>query len=387
MGRILILYDEMEPPVEMMEAYFSHFSKRYHVKLKVLQTRKVTEKVLNQSDLVILIRSQSMRQAEIAKLVSNSGRMLISSYDDDFLALKDFYIRRRIQAKAVNEVLRNTDILLVSNDGLGKKYAKKGHIKRYFKLDTGIQEKGLFHRNYNTQDGMLKVVYYCSDGSTEPFESVVGPMLPAIAKYFGDNIEWILIGVKPAFSSDVADKNVHYIEYMSLEEFRKELRKGYSFGIAPLPENEFSRHKYFNKFLEFSMAGLPCVYSKVPPYTLVVENGVTGILCSNSAQEWINAFQKLSDWKERKRIGINAQNKLREDFSEAAIMEKMVHAIPEMLEKSMHKKTITKSSLKKAVRKAKIYECIDPFSKAYGRLRIEGMKSLLVYTAKKLVKK
>jgi hypothetical protein len=62
-------------------------------------------------------------------------------------------------------------------------------------------------------------------------------------------------------------------------------------GIAP-PNTEFNRAKSGIKFLEYSAAGIPGVYSGVTPYLGLVHEGHTGLL-ANSLEAWEHDLERL----------------------------------------------------------------------------------------------
>ncbi|MDF1513903.1 MAG: glycosyltransferase, partial [Anaerolineae bacterium] len=78
-------------------------------------------------------------------------------------------------------------------------------------------------------------------------------------------------------------------------------------GIAPLRDCLFNRCKSGLKYLEYSILGVPGVYSTPGPYTHLVQPGETGLLAQN-IMEWDSALRQLIDNETmRKRIGYSAQ--------------------------------------------------------------------------------
>ncbi|NUM43964.1 MAG: glycosyltransferase [Anaerolineales bacterium] len=75
------------------------------------------------------------------------------------------------------------------------------------------------------------------------------------------------------------------------------------FFIAPLQNNLFNRAKSHLKFLEYSGMGLPGVYSHLPTYANVVEDGANGFL-ADSAEAWETRLTALIEQPEtRARLG------------------------------------------------------------------------------------
>jgi hypothetical protein len=84
--------------------------------------------------------------------------------------------------------------------------------------------------------------------------------------------------------------------------------------IAPLMDSEFNRSKSALKFLEYSALGIPGVYSKLPPYEIIVEHGINGFL-AGSEQDWDRyLIQLVEDPSLRKEMGTAAQKTIMDDW-------------------------------------------------------------------------
>lgn len=390
MNNFIVLYDLMEPPVKITEIFFNEFMKVYKCSFNFIRSKELKLQDLEKSDGVMLIRPQSIFLSAIAKIIKNSGRVLITMYDDDFLAIENFHIRRRIQEKAILKTLQNTNVLFSTNNDLLKKYGNLGKIERLLKTDTGVGiEEIKIRENQNVLDknNLYKIVYYCNDGTTNVFDNVIGVNIAEIVDKFGDIFEWCFIGTKPYINNCVNKNHVDYIEHLSLDAFRQKLREdNFLFGIAPLEEGEFSKHKYINKFMEFSTAGIPCVYSNVEPYKSFIRNKVDGILCDNTSEDWIEAFNFYLLEVNRERIIKNAQDRIRNDFSIQSISSRMVKIVPELIaengNKPFRKIRMLQFLFSKVINY--FYSCLDPFYRAYGRYKVEGIRSLVQYSLKKV---
>jgi glycosyltransferase involved in cell wall biosynthesis len=84
--------------------------------------------------------------------------------------------------------------------------------------------------------------------------------------------------------------------------------------IAPLVDTPFNRSKSPIKFFEYSVLGLPGVYSRMPPYEDVVRHGDNGFLASN-VDEWIACLETLIDNPStRFKIGQRAQQDVKDKW-------------------------------------------------------------------------
>jgi len=87
-------------------------------------------------------------------------------------------------------------------------------------------------------------------------------------------------------------------------------------GLAPLAENAFNACKSPIKWLEFSALGMAGIYSHVPAYKDVIEQGKTGLLVDNKTEKWVTALKLLIEHPDfRLQIALSAQLKVYQEHS------------------------------------------------------------------------
>ncbi|HNQ05280.1 MAG TPA: glycosyltransferase [Thiobacillaceae bacterium] len=87
-------------------------------------------------------------------------------------------------------------------------------------------------------------------------------------------------------------------------------------GLAPLAENTFNACKSPIKWLEFSALGMAGIYSHVPAYKDVIEQGKTGLLVDNKTEKWATALKLLVENPDyRLQIALAAQLKVYQEHS------------------------------------------------------------------------
>jgi glycosyltransferase involved in cell wall biosynthesis len=64
-------------------------------------------------------------------------------------------------------------------------------------------------------------------------------------------------------------------------------------ALAPLEDSAFNDAKSDIKTLDYGLARVPAMFSRVGPYQASVEHGKTGLLCRNETGEWIKAMHQL----------------------------------------------------------------------------------------------
>lgn len=103
-------------------------------------------------------------------------------------------------------------------------------------------------------------------------------------------------------------------------------------GLAPLPDNRFTRGKCSFKVLEYAAAGLPVVASPVGTNSDYVRNNITGFFARDN-EEWIDRITRLINQPQlRKQMG-QAGVEQAENFNIDIIGKKLSNLITECITK------------------------------------------------------
>lgn len=386
MSRILIIYASLDPPTELAILFLNRLSQYINSSISAKSLRQLRQDDVDNCDILISIRTQNYFEAYVANYAKQRGKLYCLVLDDDFLAIPDYLIRRTIQYKSLMRCITLADAFLCGNDTLGKKLESLSPAGKYVRGDNTVDKSEIKEFSCDN-DNIIKIVYYVNDGSLEVYYQIVDPLIQAVRSVNKTPVEWHFIGIKP----DIKDKDKEIIvlyDHMSLQEFKSTLRNSnFSFGIAPLPDTEFCRGKYINKFIEYTCAGLPCIYSNVEPYSSFVRNGVDGILTGNSLDEWVYSINKLTDLSVRKGIVENAQQVLLERMSFESVYKKMIDQFPAFTDyksREYDRKFKDVIAWKIGVIQGRCSIPLDLIIRIRGRLKCEGLRSLLSYSFKKL---
>ena len=94
-------------------------------------------------------------------------------------------------------------------------------------------------------------------------------------------------------------------------------------GIAPMPDNDWTRGKCGLKVLQYMAAGLPVISSPSGVNAEIIDHGVTGFLPRND-DEWFQSVKKLMEDPELiQKLGKAGQKKVRDEYSVDAVYRKM----------------------------------------------------------------
>jgi glycosyltransferase involved in cell wall biosynthesis len=103
-------------------------------------------------------------------------------------------------------------------------------------------------------------------------------------------------------------------------------------GLAPLPDNRFTRGKCSFKVLEYSAAGLPVIASPVGTNSEYVKEGTTGFLAA-SPEEWVARITQLIESPQLRRKMGQAGLELAAHFDIEVIGRKLCNLITRCIEK------------------------------------------------------
>jgi len=104
-------------------------------------------------------------------------------------------------------------------------------------------------------------------------------------------------------------------------------------GLAPLPDNRFTRGKCGLKVLQYMAAGLPVVSSPTGVNAEIVEHGVTGLL-AETEDEWVEALRALHDSSElRARLGEAGREKCVRHYSLQTVFGGMMKSLDELVQR------------------------------------------------------
>lgn len=339
MTHVLIIYEAIEPGnIETC---------RVHKLLEsqgLLESRGVLAAKVKKDDLVwcdvlYLVRSTSSIEQDLAILAKKMGKFVVLFLDDDFLSLGNSYGVDgsgywKSRHNCLKTILHHIDCLLTVNQLLAEKYLAYCQTKRYVVTNTIVEEQEMYP---TAQDGMqkekVKLAIYVNDGSQELFNEIMKPALRMLSQSYANHAAIYLMALHPDMSEFDGVFDVHFVPHMPYKDFKRYLgTEGFDIGLAPLTDMGFSKYKYFNKYIEYTLAGIPAIYSDCPLYRLVIQDGYNGILTDNSKEGWTDALSRMIDNAELRRDLIkNAQKHLYENFQGNAVLDKLVKDIPEFV--------------------------------------------------------
>lgn len=335
MNNVLLLYESYEPTNAEVYKLLKLAEDKNAINLRKCVCTKVCAEDIDWCDLVLSVRSTSALEWRLAKYAKKLGKYWVLMLDDDFLSLDGSYGKdgqgyRNEKKTSLKRMLQYTDCLLAVNKLLAEKYAKIGNIPKYVLTNTPFDcSKFVTPGNDNEK---TKLVFYVNDGTQLMFNQYLLPIFPKLCEDYSDKVAIYFLAVKPDLREYEDKLEIHYVPHMSFEDFLVYIaNEHFDIGLAPLDEEGFSKYKYFNKYVEYTRAGIAGIYTDCSLYRQVIEPGFNGLLCKNSVDSWMNSISQLiNNPQQRIRIAENAQQYAKDNFNNENVIHKLLHDIPEL---------------------------------------------------------
>ncbi|MBW8001951.1 MAG: glycosyltransferase [Planctomycetes bacterium] len=196
-------------------------------------------------------------------------------------------------------------------------------------LPTGLNTKDYNIKTKPEDDGKIRIVWIGSK-STLPYLEMLKPALEEIGKRY-DNV--VLRIICDRFF-DLENMEVEKCQW-SLQSQYFDLIAG-DIGLAPLPDNRFTRGKCGFKILQYEAAALPVITSPVGVNSEYTINGVTGYLATET-QEWIRCISNLIENSDlRKKMGAAGRREV-EHLDSSIVAQQLFTLITECFEGQKNK--------------------------------------------------
>ena len=250
---------------------------------------KVRRAELEWADIVLLGRLDGWYEQQLVKALKACGKYLIYILDDDLLHIPDglsvsSYYRRKDVQYWIQSMLKMSDALLSTSPLLLEEYGK-GKEKL---LTEGFAVQPVFCSD-RREGEPIRIGFAGSLDRCRDVETILHHALCRVKGRYADQVSIEFFGIAPAFAAEVDAKIIPYVDnYENYRERLNEMR--WDIGLAPMADTPFHSRKYYNKFIEYSAAGVVGVYSAVQPYLRLNLNEEMGIFCENTPEAWTQAI-------------------------------------------------------------------------------------------------
>ena len=379
MGKILFIYERDMPTVSITRECFQYLNSIGKIESNFCQVQKISTADVNAADILFFIRPNDSMSLKIARQAKKSGRLIVVMHDDDLLNLPEENPFAPWRKKSMISLLEITDVLISSSQYLIDKYKEKFNIQRDGRIDTIVREEEFSNYEDDNHDE-VKLVYAASPKHVGLFNQFILPILPELCERYGHKISLTCVGLYPEIDKFKEKLNISVISSMPLLKYRKYMQEQrFDIGLAPLITNDFTKCKYFNKYLEYSTARIVGVYSNTEPYSYVIRDGVNGFLADDDPKDWLSKLcLAIEDKNLRNSCVENAVLQIKQNHTAEMIADRLIWDIPEIAEGCPAKETV--NDPKNGAIKYKIYRILDTVYLSIFYLKKGGIKEFLYKT-------
>ena len=251
------------------------------------------------------------------------SRKILYDYDDALMYSDSKPERKdRSRQRRFRRSVELSDLVISGNSYLAE-HAQKFN-PRVEVLPTGLDIKAYSSERRAENDGKIRLVWIGSK-STLKYLAEIKPALEEI----GSRIDNAVLRIICDDFFDLQNMRVEKHQWRKDTEAVDLIIS--DIGLAPLPDDRFTRGKCGFKILQYAAAGLPVIASPVGVNSEYVRDGVTGFHATNTSQ-WVDRISKLiNDQSLRKQAGQAGKSNVRE-FDTSVIGKRLVNLIVEFLE-------------------------------------------------------
>jgi SAM-dependent methyltransferase/glycosyltransferase involved in cell wall biosynthesis len=350
-------------------------------------------------DIVFIARGASVQSVWAADTAKKLQRMVLGYWDDDLLSIPSYslafdYFSRPETKENIDRLFNMTDSFFSPNSKLAAKISAL-HGKEVKVLPVGFGPGKLKPPRRKSHD--VPIIGFAGGADNiHMLNSFLGPVLEVIV---GNDIHCNIhiVGPKPNFIDKLKDRAkytsyiANYYDYLDLAS-----RLNWDIGLAPQAASEFTTYKFYNKLLEYTSIGCAGIYSKLEPYTNVIQDGITGLLADNEVGAWRDAIVRLLKEPElRFKIASNAYEIVQSSHNRRVVVEQYAIALGPFLS---YRAPEIRHGLKALIIGYKVIDKIFPLvsaifntilypstiRKALGILRQQGLSALFSKIAGRL---
>lgn len=212
---------------------------------------------------------------------------------------------RRILGRKIDAVMRHADLVLAGNEYL-KERALQAGASRVEILPTVVDVSR--YQVSKERSGGTVTIGWIGSPSTARYLHLIAPALQKVAAL--QNVRIIAVGANADQLKGLPIEVRKWTEASEVAEIQQ-----FDIGIMPLPDEPFERGKCGYKLIQCMACGKAVVASPVGVNSVIVRDGIDGILASSN-QQWFDALKKLiEDVELRRRMGSLGRERVEQHYS------------------------------------------------------------------------
>ncbi|MBU2571541.1 MAG: hypothetical protein KJ725_16230 [Gammaproteobacteria bacterium] len=217
---------------------------------------------------------------------------IIYELDDMLLDLPNYhpsYENLKKHSPYIKWILKSADVVIVSTPTL--KESLQRYNPRLLQLEHNLVKWSLFNSSPRQLNHNFNFLISGTSTHEDDWLIILDPLLEILKTF--PNVNAIFFGELP--TRFLNHPSVQLIKFQdSYEKYASILKElPVHCALVPLKDTYFNRCKSNIKWLEYSAAGIPGIYSDVIPYRSSIFHEKTGLLVSNTYDAWFNSMYQL----------------------------------------------------------------------------------------------
>ncbi|WFP51675.1 glycosyltransferase [Methylomonas sp. EFPC3] len=246
------------------------------------------------SDLIIIQRDfPSKKTAKLLLSLLNMGIPIVYDLDDLLLDNQPehprfFYFKT--VSPYIKWLIKEVDLITVSTIALKNELTP--HTQRPIYVIQNLLNHNLFIEQPKPRHDIFNILISGTPTHQEDWSIIEEPVFD-ILKAYKDRVNVIFFGDAPkAFRNHPSVSSIDFKpNYKDYASYLKSL--DIHIALVPLKDTKFNQCKSNIKWLEYSAAGIPGIYSDITPYRSCIDNGLNGILVNNNPKSWFLAIESV----------------------------------------------------------------------------------------------
>jgi glycosyltransferase involved in cell wall biosynthesis len=331
----------LHDPLEALKREFSVTWGVNHTRNWLYKHTAISSRYISSADLIVVQRFFPQRRTRsVMQKLKTASAPVIFDLDDNLLGLPEDhgYYPSLFKVQALQEMKAfapYADAISVSTPVLAKEMAAFNHNVHV--LPNLINDQ-LWTSGTRSKNGKITILFGGTPTHAQD-ATVIEDVLLELCRRHPDRLSFVFMGCVTERLAMLP--GARYIEFQpSYQDYARSLQaEPIDLAVVPLEDIAFNRCKSNIKWLEYSMCGIPGVYSAIAPYA-EVEQGRTGLL-ARTATDWLEALDvMIQDAGLRRSLAEEARRDVLARFS----LSQKVHKYAEFYESVINTK-LTQCSL------------------------------------------
>lgn len=255
---------------------------------------------------------------KLVREIKGCGAKLVYTFDDNLVDLHELAPWETYpgteQRMIFRYLMRQADGLIVSTAPLKARFSS---LNANIRVVPNALDEGLFGGVPERSDQSAKDRVVLGYMGTRTHTADLLMILTPLREFLHRNRDRVVLELVGVYADHRIEKcfsgyPVRFLDVgaaVDYEKFVPWARKNlaWDFALAPLEDTHFNRYKSDIKFLDYSMLGIPGIFSNVESYRNTVRHRETGWLCENDCDAWLEALESmLGDEHLRKSLAVNS---------------------------------------------------------------------------------